>query len=287
MAHLIDNKKTDRDGYNGFYKDKASHLLQECDKTTYVKTFEKVGLSPFFNGGSTKGYVRGIATQKLLDATALMGVPQNEITVLDAGCGLGELSVYLACQGFKVVGVDISTEACESSRHLAEKIGVSEKCLFLAESLENLSLADSSIDFIIGHASLHHFIKYNVPKEFHRIMKEGARGFFADSFGENSVYHVFHNKGKMENLGDVILTKNAIEDYFSVFRVSLLPTDWFVMIDKFFMKVLPKRFEKYIRRLSKIHFRIDRKLPVSNRFFLFLSGSVMTTIEKRLPSDRL
>ena len=153
-----------------------------------------------------------------------MDVPRSSLTILDAGCGLGELSVYLACKGFSVVGIDISAEACKSAMELSQRIGVSENCAFLDESLEELSLADSSIDFIIGHAALHHFIKYDVPKEFYRIMKEGAKGFFADSFGENPVYHLFHDKEKMERLGDVILSKKLIESYFSSFKVRIIPT---------------------------------------------------------------
>jgi SAM-dependent methyltransferase len=281
MSSLLSNKKTDKEGYNEFYKDKASQLLQECDTPEeYIKLFGKRGLSPFADGGNTKGYVRGLAVQKLIESSDLIDVPRNRLTILDAGCGLGELSVYLACQGFSVVGVDVSTEACEAAEKLSQRIGVSENCLFLAESLEDLSLADSSVDFIIGHASLHHFIKYDVPKEFYRIMKKGAKGFFADGFGENRIYHIFHDKEKMERLGDVSLTKELIESYFSCFKVSLIPTDWFVMLDKLYLRVVPRRFEKYIRRLSKVHFWLDRKLPKSNRASLFLSGSVMTTIEK-------
>jgi len=281
MALLLSNKKTDMAGYNEFYKDKASHLLQECNNSDdYIKTFEKKGLSPFYDGGNTKGYVRGLAIQKLIESSDSMGVLRNRITILDAGCGLGELSVYLACQGFIVVGVDISAEACQSASGLSQQIGVSENCTFIAESLEDLSVADSSIDFIIGHAALHHFIKYDVPKEFHRIMKEGAKGFFADSFGENPMYHVFHDKEKMERLGDVILTKKLIERYFSCFKVRLTPTDWFVMLDKLYLKIFPKKLKKYALRISKVHFWLDRQLPISNRISLFLSGAVMTTIEK-------
>lgn len=164
MSLLVNNKKTDKEGYNKFYKDKASHLLQECDNPDdYIKTYEKNVLSPFCRGGNTKGYVRGLAVYKLIESTELMDMPRNSITILDAGCGLGELSVYLACQGFTVVGIDISAEACDSATELSKKIGVSENCSFLAESLEDLSITDSSIDFVIGHAALHHFIKYNVP----------------------------------------------------------------------------------------------------------------------------
>jgi len=277
----LSNKKTDKDGYNEFYKDQISDIFTLCNNPTgYMEVFKKSGLVPFCHGGNTKGYVRGLAVQKLISSSNELSVPRNEITILDAGCGLGELSVYLACQGFNVIGVDISEEACLSARELSKRMGVPHKCQFLAESLEKLPIAGSSIDFVIGHASLHHFIKYDVPTEFHRVMKPHAKGFFADSFGENPIYSVFHDKEKMERLGDVVLTKKRIESYFTNFKVRLTPTDWFSMLDKLYLKFVPKRFQRYVCNTSKIHFWLDRRLPISSRAMLFLSGSVMTEIEK-------
>jgi 2-polyprenyl-3-methyl-5-hydroxy-6-metoxy-1,4-benzoquinol methylase len=281
MSILLSNKKTDKEGYNDYYRNKASHLLKKCDNPDdFIRIFERSFLSPYCNGGYTKGYVRGLAVQKLVEASRVTGIPRNEITVLDAGCGLGELSVYLACKGFNVKGVDISIEACQSATEFSKQIGVSKNISFLAESLEDLSIADSSIDFVVGHAALHHFIKYDVPKEFHRVMKDGAKGFFADSFGENPLYHIFHDKEEMERLGDVILSKELIYSYFHCFKVELIPTDWFVMLDKLYQKVLPMKFESYARSLSKVHFWLDRRVPRSNRISLYLSGAVMTTITK-------
>ena len=278
---ILSNKKTDKEGYNKLYKDKLSPLAKPCSSSDYIEYFERRGLSPFCNGGNTKGFVRGLAVSKLLEAANATGVQREQLTILDAGCGLGKLSTYLACKGFTVVGVDISNVACQSATQLSKQIGVSKKCTFLAESLENLSVADSSIDFIIGHASLHHFIKYEkVPREFQRIMKEGAKGFFADSFGENPIYHIFHNKEKMERLGDVILSKKLIDSYFDCFEVELKPTDWFVMLDKLYLKVLPKKLENSIRQLSKVHFWLDKRIPGSNRILLAFSGSLMTAITK-------
>ena len=238
-------------------------------------------ISPFHVGGNTKGYVRGLAVKRLIEAVDSAEVHKNRIKILDAGCGLGELSVYLACKGFSVVGVDISYEACQSALELSKRVGVSDRCYFLAESLGELTLSDKSIDYIIGHAALHHFIKYNVSSEFYRIMKNNALAFFSDSFGENPIYRLFHNKDKMKKLGDVILTKRLIEKSFREFRVQLTPTDWFVMIDKLYLKLFNNKLAKTLRYLSRLHYSIDRKMPSSNRILLFLSGSVMTRLEKR------
>lgn len=279
---ILDNKLIEKEDYNKIYSNYIS-TLDSCDSSyDVIEYFEKIELRPFCNGGIFKGYVRNLSVNKLLDATSTAGVKPEELTILDAACGAGELSIYLACKGFNIVGVDFSAESCHLAEYMSKKIGVSDKCIFLAESLENMSIADSSIDFIIGHDALHHFIKYeNVPKEFQRVMKDRAKGFFADGFGENLIYHIFHDKELMERLGDEILTKKVINNFFNEFQIHLTPTDWFVMLDRLYHRLLRKKWMDSFRHLSKIHFWLDRRIPDSNRISLFLSGSIMTTITKR------
>jgi ubiquinone/menaquinone biosynthesis C-methylase UbiE len=274
--------KADKAGYDQYYKSSMGFMPCSHNPIEYLHNFEVTHLKPFCHGGNTKGFVRSLATQCLLKNADDKKQPRNKTKVLDAGSGSGQLSVYLACLGFNVIGVDISCEAIKKADELATGIGVEQKCTFIERSLEDTSLPDESIDFIIGHSALHHFIKYrDVPGEFRRILKPGARGFFADSFGENFFYHIFHNKQKMTQLGDVPLSASLINSYFSEFDVELTPTDWFVMLDKLYLKVLPVKFKQAIRTLSRLHFWLDRKIPANSRLILFLSGSVMTVITKR------
>lgn len=275
-------KKVDKDSYNIFYKGQVSELIKLSCIDEYEKVYKIKHLSPFYKGGSEKGYVRGLSFRKLLESAKKKNIPFDQITVLDAGCGRGELSVYLAIKGFNVIGIDISSEACKDAGQLAERMKVAAQCTFLSESLEELSIPGQSIDFIVGYAALHHFIKYKrVPKEFDRILKKNGSAFFADSFGENRTYHLFHYKEKMKRLGDVILTKRLIVDYFKDYDLELYPTDWFTMLDKLYMKLFPKKAELFIRKVSIIHFYLDRLIPAGTRLSLFLSGAVMTSIKKK------
>ncbi|TNE88511.1 MAG: class I SAM-dependent methyltransferase [Deltaproteobacteria bacterium] len=265
----------EREAYRDFYS-RDANLPAEAG--AFVARFEREQMSPHGHGGTTKGYVRGLAVRALLDAADRLGRPRDQIHVIDTGCGSGKLSVYLALQGFRVTGVDVSESATRVSGELAEALGVSERASFLTESLESLSLPDDSVDFVIGHGALHHFIKYEgVPSELLRVLRPGGEGFFADAFGENRAYHLFHDREKMERLGDVILTRQLIFDYFADFEVELVPAGWFTMLDKLYGQVLPKAARPAVRAMSRVHHRVDRLIEGTGKG-LRLAGSVVTHI---------
>lgn len=280
MTNLVDKK-----AYDEFYQGKHLDIKNVTTPSEYINFYEYQHLSPFYQGGTTKGYVRGVSVKKLFQEIEASGKSIEDISVLDAGSGQGGLSCYLASKGLNVIGVDISESACEISEALAVRIGVQNQVKFLAASLESIPIDDASVDYIIGHAALHHFIKYEgCAEEFWRVLKPGGSGFFADSFGENRIYHLFHNKAQMERLGDVILTRNMIKKYFNKFEVKLLPTDWFVMFDKLYLKLLPNKFDYVLRKISSVHFFLDRMVSAfkSTSIALFLSGAIMTEIKKPL-----
>lgn len=277
MSKVFTNK-SDKKGYNEFYK--GAMYYSGSNKLEFENEF-KSQIKPYCEGGITKGYVRGLSVQYLIDASHATGKNFNEIIVLDAGCGLGGLSMYLALLGFNVVGVDISKEACNACENLAKSLGVNERTKFYAVSLDEMPISDASVDFIIGHASLHHFIKYEqVPNEFYRVLKHGGEGFFSDSFGENKLYRIFQDKEKMRRLGDVSLNKNMVKNYFKNLNPVIIPTDWFVMLDKLYIKIFPSSAEFYLRKISKLHFWLDRKMSVKSRLALSMSGAILTKIKK-------
>ena len=55
----------------------------------------------------------------------------------------------------------------------------------------------------------------------------------------------------MVRLGDVTLTKNLIKSYFEGFDLVITPTDWFVMLDKLFLKIFPKSWNPLMTKVFR------------------------------------
>lgn len=97
-------------------------------------------------------------------------------TILDAGCGGGELLVRLARKGISVIGVDQSQEMLsKAGKKIASDCSWCNVELRLG-SAEHLPLADSSVDGIIAHMLLHHLSE---PSDFFsevsRVCKDGGK----------------------------------------------------------------------------------------------------------------
>ena len=272
----------DRVEYNTVYASQGRSRLDTRSIDAYKRSFEKTFLAQIHDGGFEQAELRCEGLACVIAAADKLNRPRDQITILDAGCGIGRFAIYMACLGFNAVGVDISDEGIRIARELAASLGLKAKCKFLAESLESMSLDDQSVDVVFGYGALHHFIKYeNVPRELDRVMGPKSRAVFMDSFGENRLYHLFHDKAKMRRLGDVVLTKRLITDYFKDSDVKLIPVDWLSMVHKLLHRYLPSSVDPLTRRVARLTWHLDRHIPNEGRLALWLSGSVLTIVEKR------
>ena len=89
-------------------------------------------------------------------------------SVLDAGCGTGNNSIWLAQQGFTVTGWDFVPQALDSARQKANCANIS--CSFKQKNI--LQLAENSVkfDFIFDRGLFHCFKSSNQLDEIARIM---------------------------------------------------------------------------------------------------------------------
>ncbi|HLQ61009.1 MAG TPA: class I SAM-dependent methyltransferase [Candidatus Acidoferrales bacterium] len=98
--------------------------------------------------------------------------------VLEAGCGTGALSVYLALRGARVTGVDVSAENIALARRRAAVSGAEVD--FRAVAVELLDDADASYDAIIGNQVLHHFELGEAMPNLRRLLRPGGQAVFCE-----------------------------------------------------------------------------------------------------------
>jgi ubiquinone biosynthesis O-methyltransferase len=94
--------------------------------------------------------------------------PQKTETILDAGCGTGELTKKISKKCNKIIGVDISKTALKIARKKSPK-----NCFFKHMNLEKLKFPKNHFDKIVCVETLEHVLHpEKVIKEFKRVLKK-------------------------------------------------------------------------------------------------------------------
>lgn len=132
--------------------------------------------------------------------------------VLDAGCGVGGSSIFLAKKfGCKVVGITLSQKQADMATKNAEQSGVVSNTEFIVMDFENMNFPDGKFDVVWGIESICHA---NSKKKFiddsYRILKPNGRLVIADGFATK------------ENFTDG--EKNIMQKWLSGWGVNFLET---------------------------------------------------------------
>jgi len=104
--------------------------------------------------------------------------------VLDAGCGIGGSSIYLAEKlGCHVTGISLSERQIQHARKLAEGKKVEDKVKFEIMNYCATSFPDESFDVVWGCESICYADnKEQFIKEAFRLLKRGGKLIIADGF---------------------------------------------------------------------------------------------------------
>jgi cyclopropane fatty-acyl-phospholipid synthase-like methyltransferase len=104
--------------------------------------------------------------------------------ILDAGCGIGGSSIWMAKQhGNQVAGVTISANQVKHARQHAKRHGVADLVSFEQADFCAMPFAEQSFDVVWAlESSCHALNKANFLKEAYRVLKTDGRVVVCDGF---------------------------------------------------------------------------------------------------------
>ena len=147
--------------------DKCAHVCEPggCDFFEFMS--KKLGIDVLHPGGLG-------ATELLAERCGI----SKDMTILDAGCGTGSSSIFLARQyGCKVVGVDVDHTLLMKAHAKARKKGVLERVALRLADIQDLPFQDQTFDGAIFQAALIFTEKSKVLHAIHRkICSDGFVG---------------------------------------------------------------------------------------------------------------
>jgi SAM-dependent methyltransferase len=108
-------------------------------------------------------------------------------SVLDAGCGQGDLTMHLLHEGAHVTALDLSSGMVDVVRRRAERLDepVRSRLRTTVAPLEESTLPADSFDLIVGRFILHHIDVESGGAELSRILRPGGRAIFVENWGLN------------------------------------------------------------------------------------------------------
>lgn len=249
------------------------NLVLDSNNDKYIG-YEHIGA--YYSGydGNPK-----LTDDDILKATTIakeLGNENNNITMLDIGCGDGLWTIPLLSVGLKVVSGDISNKMMSILQDRASKLGISTHNLTLSRmNALNLPMKNDSIDGVIAHSMLH--LNSNPQKiisEISRVLKKGGKYFcFEDHPGGSGQPDPFDNREfyKRENHFHYyywkILNEKGIKEtrYSWKFDRDALCNDLFVnkkeVLINIPQKVIESPLSKFVLRLSGRGFSDQSAVP--------------------------
>lgn len=137
-----------------------------------------------------------------------LDIKKNQL-ILDAGCGQGFVSTYLAGKyGCRIKGITIVPFEVKKAKKLAERFGLSHSVEYSIMDYSNTSFNDNEFDAIYTMESfVHSPDAYSTLRELLRILKPGGKlVMFEYTISEDSEFTDYERK-----MTGIIISRSAME----------------------------------------------------------------------------
>jgi len=140
--------------------------------TSRVKSFYEEHPFPNYEGLEEFGELVSKGSQNAFSANLLKAVGYNK-TVLECGCGTGQLSHFLQLNNNHVLGIDLSLGSLRLAVDHKLRNGLSRSG-FAQMNIFDLAVRDHSFDVVISHGVLHH--TFDARRAFASIARKARPG---------------------------------------------------------------------------------------------------------------
>lgn len=183
-------------------------------------------------------------------------------SVLELGCGAGDLSVELQRRGADLTAIDLSPGMVELARSRAEGLGAT----FLVAPAEHTSLPAESFDLVVGKWVLHHVDVPAAAAEVRRVLTPGGRAVFFENQDRNPLLRVARRRlwgaGRLHWVGtqdEHPLTREDFDTLRRVFGTVELSYPSFYFFEAL-SRALGHRLHRPLRGLDSL---VWRRLPAA------------------------
>lgn len=181
-------------------------------------------------------------------------------TVLDFGCGEGQLAVQMALLGARVVGVDISPDLIDLARRRAELDHVADRAQFQVSDILESPPAQGIFDFVVCTDALHHVDLAHVMPILCRCLKPGGTLIAKEPVSLSRLFQAVRDRLPIEAVaspGDRQLLNEDLAEISKPFRKSEIT--YFNLLG---------RFSRFLPNAN----RIDRGHPFTKVAMIVLLG---------------
>jgi len=169
---LVDATGTQHDFIKGIPSLFIPNEADGKEVTDKVRSFYEENPFPNYEGMEEFGELVSKGSKNAFSKNLLDAIGYNK-TVLECGCGTGQLSHFLQLNNNHVLGIDMSLSSLALAVEHKKRNGL-PRSAFCQMNIFNMAIKDNSFDVVISHGVLHH--TFDAKRAFGEIVKKAKPG---------------------------------------------------------------------------------------------------------------